>query len=155
MKVFVDNASHKNYIITMKVKWKTLNIHLKAKNGSSDLTNEVSSFINKSEIKNGIAIISIMGSTGAITTIEYEPNLLKDYDELMERIAPSDKPYHHTKTWGDYNGFSHLRSSLQKTSLVVPFVEKKLFLGTWQQIIAINFDERDRNREILIQLIGE
>jgi len=139
----------------MRIKWKIIEVYLKAKNGSIDITKEVSSFVRESNIKSGIAVISVKGSTGGITTIEYEPNLLKDYDEMMERIAPSDKPYHHTKTWGDYNGFSHLRSSLQKTTFIVPFVEKNLFLGTWQQIIVINFDERDRNRQILIQLMGE
>ena len=139
----------------MKVEWKTVNVFLEAKNGSIDITNEISSFVKESGFRNGIAIISVRGSTAGITTIEYEPNLLKDYDEMMERIAPSDKSYHHTKTWGDFNGFSHLRSSLQKTTYVVPFVEQRLFLGTWQQIMVVNFDERDRNREILIQLIGE
>lgn len=139
----------------MRVKSRLLSSFLKAKIGSVDITSEVQNFIMEENFSAGIVIISIKGSTGGITTIEYEPNLMKDYEELMEKIAPSDKPYHHTKTWGDYNGFSHLRSSLQKTSLSIPFVNGKLFLGTWQQIIVINFDERDRDREILIQIIGE
>ncbi len=139
----------------MSVEWKIIRVYLEAKDGSVDITGEIANFVRESEISNGIAIISMKGSTGGITTIEYEPNLLKDYDEMMERIAPSDKPYHHTKTWGDHNGFSHLRSSIQKPFYVVPFVEKRLFLGTWQQVMAINFDERGREREILIQLIGE
>ncbi len=139
----------------MRVKSRLLSSFLKAKIGSVDITSEVQNFIMEENFSAGIVIISIKGSTGGITTIEYEPNLMKDYEELMEKIAPSDKPYHHTKTWGDYNGFSHLRSSLQKTSLSIPFVNGKLFLGTWQQIIVLNFDERDRDREILIQIIGE
>ena len=139
----------------MRIKSRLLTVYLESKNGSVDITSEIQKFINEENFKEGIATISVRGSTGGITTIEYEPNLMKDYDELMESITPSDKPYHHTKTWGDYNGFSHLRSSLQKTSLSIPFVNGKLFLGTWQQIIVINFDERDRNREILIQILGE
>jgi secondary thiamine-phosphate synthase enzyme len=139
----------------MRIKSRLISSFLKAKIGSVDITDEIQNFIIDENFNTGIVIVSIKGSTGGITTIEYEPNLMKDYEELMEKITPSEKPYHHTKTWGDYNGFSHLRSSLQKTSLSIPFVNGKLFLGTWQQIIALNFDERDRNREILIQIIGE
>ncbi len=139
----------------MRIKSKILTAFLPAKRGSIDITSEINIFIKEEGFKEGIATVSIKGSTGAITTIEYEPNLMKDYDEMMEKIAPSNKSYHHTKTWGDYNGFSHLRSSLQKTSLSVPFINGELFLGTWQQVIVLNFDERERNREILIQLIGE
>ncbi len=139
----------------MSIEWKIIRVFLKEKNGSVDITPEIASFVRETSISNGIAIVSMRGSTGGITTIEYEPNLLKDYDEMMERIAPSDKTYHHTKTWGDYNGFSHLRSSLQKPFYIIPIVEKQLFLGTWQQVMAVNYDERSREREILIQVIGE
>jgi len=87
--------------------------------------------------------------------IEYEPGLLQDLPELLERLIPSDIAYQHDKTWGDGNGFSHLRSALIGPSLTVPFDERKLLLGTWQQIIAVNFDNRPRTREIILQIIGE
>ncbi len=139
----------------MKIDYKVLRINLDKDFGHYDITSEVKRFVADAGIKNGLVVVAVKGSTGAITTIEYEPNLLKDYEELMERIAPKNKSYHHTLTWGDHNGFSHLRSSLQKTSLTIPVVSGKLFLGTWQQIMVINFDEVPREREVLIQVIGE
>jgi len=139
----------------MQIKWKKIECFLKEKIGTENITSEVKSFIHETGFKNGVVFISVRGSTGAVTTIEYEPNLLKDYESMMEKIAPSDAYYNHTKTWGDHNGFSHLRSSLQKTSLSVPFVNSDLFIGTWQQIMVINFDERARNREVLLQVFGE
>ncbi len=139
----------------MRVEWKVLRIRLGKDFGHYNLTNDIKLFLDEAGIKNGFILVALRGSTGAVTTIEYEPNLLRDYEEMMERIAPKDKNYHHTKTWGDHNGFSHLRSSLQKTSIVVPVVEGRLFLGTWQQVMVINFDEVPREREVLIQVYGE
>jgi len=96
-----------------------------------------------------------MGSTGAITTLEFEPNLLKDVSETLESLIPLNKDYHHQKTWGDDNGGSHLRAMLIGPSLTIPFVEKKLKLGAWQQIIYINFDRIEEVGKIVLQIIGE
>ena len=106
-------------------------------------------------MEKGITCVFIVGSTGAVTTIEYEPGLKKDFSDAMGRIAPSDIPYEHHKTWGDDNGRSHVRASLVGPSLVIPFLNGKLILGTWQQIVVMNFDTKDRNRRIAIQVMGE
>lgn len=119
-----------------------------------DITDEVQKIIRESKLKEGSALIFSIGSTTGVTTIEYEPGLIKDYPALMEKIIPSNVDYKHDMTWGDGNGFSHLRSSLQKTSLTVPFYDGRLLLGTWQQIIFIDFDNKRRNRKIVVQLTG-
>jgi secondary thiamine-phosphate synthase enzyme len=119
-----------------------------------DITSRVEEAVRKSGVKDGICIISSPGSTIGITTIENEPQLLKDFKELMEKLVPSDKKYHHDSVWGEANGFSHLRSSLIKPFLTVPVENGKLVLGTWQQIVFIDFDNREREREILVKVIG-
>jgi secondary thiamine-phosphate synthase enzyme len=119
-----------------------------------DITSRVEEAVRKSGVKDGICIISSPGSTIGITTIENEPQLLKDFKELMEKLVPSDKKYHHDDVWGEANGFSHLRSSLIKPFLTVPVENGKLVLGTWQQIVFIDFDNREREREILVKVIG-
>jgi len=106
-------------------------------------------------VREGICIISCPGSTIGITTIENEPQLLKDFKELMEKLVPSDKKYHHDDVWGEANGFSHLRSSLIKPFLTVPVENGKLVLGTWQQIVFVDFDNRPREREILVKVFGK
>ncbi|MBD3218657.1 MAG: YjbQ family protein, partial [candidate division Zixibacteria bacterium] len=95
------------------------------------------------------------GSTGGITTIEYEPGLQKDLPEFMEKIIPSNRSYEHDKTWGDGNGFSHLRSALIGPSLTAPVVSGKLRHGTWQQIVFLDFDNKSRTRELVITVMGE
>jgi secondary thiamine-phosphate synthase enzyme len=95
------------------------------------------------------------GSTGAVTTIEYESGVLRDLQKAIEKIAPSNIPYEHDKRWGDGNGFSHVRAALMKPSLSIPMVKRRLALGTWQQIVFIDFDNRRRERNILIQVMGE
>ncbi len=120
-----------------------------------DITQLVSEKIEKSKMENGIVTIFVPGSTASISTIEYEPNLIKDVKNALERIAPSDIEYEHHKTWGDKNGKSHVRATLMGPSLTVPFKDKKLLLGTWQQIVLLDFDVPARQREIIIQLIGE
>ena len=95
------------------------------------------------------------GSTAGITTVEYEPGLLKDIPEFFENIIPSKNTYHHDETWHDGNGYAHVRASLQGASFTVPFQNSKLLLGTWQQIILIDFDNRSRSRKIIVQLTGE
>lgn len=119
-----------------------------------DITNKVQEIIIKNNFVEGSALIFVPGSTGGITTIEYEPGLLKDYPEFFERIIPQNKNYYHDNTWQDGNGHSHIRASLQGASFTVPFKDKSLILGTWQQIIFVDFDNRSRNRKVIIQLMG-
>lgn len=119
-----------------------------------DITDQVEDLLNDSFVDNGIISINVIGSTAALTTCEFEPGLIKDLKEFFEKIAPQGK-YHHDVTWNDGNGHSHLRSSIVGTSITVPFTEKSLVLGTWQQIIFIDFDVKPRTREIVVQIVGE
>ena len=121
----------------------------------TDITDKVDNLIANNNFTEGSALIFVSGSTGGITTIEYEPGLLKDYPDFFDRIAPSGINYEHENTWHDGNGHSHVRSALQGTSLTVPFSRGKLLLGTWQQIIFIDFDNRARKREIIVQITGK
>ena len=120
-----------------------------------DITENIQEFVNKSKIKNGIACIFVAGSTGCITTIEYEPGLKKDLPRILQNIAPKGENYFHHETWNDDNGHSHIRASLIGPSLTVPIKEKKLIHGTWQQIVFIELDTTPRQRNIIVQIIGE
>jgi secondary thiamine-phosphate synthase enzyme len=120
-----------------------------------DITPQLLSILKNQLIANGLVTIFCPGSTGAITTIEYEPGVLQDLKNALERIAPSDMPYKHDERWGDGNGFSHVRAALMKPSLTIPFVDGKLTLGTWQQIVFIDFDNRGRHRSIIVQIVGD
>ena len=120
-----------------------------------DITGQVSSICNRSGVHNGLVTVFCSGSTGSITTIEYESGVLKDLQRAIEKIAPTSIPYEHDKRWGDGNGFSHVRAALLKPSLSIPIVNKKLTLGTWQQIVFIDFDNRSRHRNLVVQVIGE
>ncbi|MFW9925291.1 MAG: secondary thiamine-phosphate synthase enzyme YjbQ [Candidatus Thorarchaeota archaeon] len=120
-----------------------------------DITYSVAETVSMSGMKTGICTIFCTGSTGSITTIEYEDGLLKDFPEAMERLAPKDAIYQHHLRWRDGNGHSHVRASILGPSLTVPFVNGKLTLGTWQQITFIDFDNKPRTRRIEVVLIGE
>ena len=120
-----------------------------------EITDKVNQVIKESKIKEGIVVVSLIGSTGGLTTIEAEPNLIRDFKEFFEKLIPEDKNYYHNQTWGDNNGFSHLRSSLLGTSVCLPVSSGKLLLGTWQQIIFIDFDNRPRERRIVIKIVGD
>lgn len=120
-----------------------------------DMTQEISNAVIQSGINSGTVTVFAPGSTTGITTIEYEPGLLKDIPQLMEKLIPSDKPYHHDETWHDGNGFSHLRSALIGSDMTIPFVAGKLTLGTWQQVVFLEFDNRPRNRNVILQIMGE
>ena len=120
-----------------------------------DITAEIAKEIKNSNINSGIATIFITGSTAGVTTIEYESGVLNDYKDMWDRNVPLKIPYQHDQRWGDGNGYSHVRASLQGPSLVVPFEDKKMMLGTWQQIVVVDFDNRPRSREIVLQLLGE
>jgi len=132
-----------------------LKFNTKGRTDVIDITARISQHISKSRFKNGAVTLFVVGSTGGLTTIEYEPALVSDIREFFERIIPSNVPYEHDATWGDANGHSHLRASLIGPSLTVPFVDGSLALGTWQQIIFLDFDNRSRNRTIVVQVIGE
>ena len=132
-------------------------IHLssKSENDMIDITEDIQKIVTESKLTEGIACVFVPGSTGSLTTIEFEPGLQKDFPEALDIIAPKDKPYAHHETWHDDNGRSHVKASLVGPSITIPFHEKKLIHGTWQQITFINFDTRPRNRQVIVQLIGE
>lgn len=139
----------------MKIKTERISVSIKADGGMKDITKEVQEKIDRAKVNEGIVTIFIPGSTGSISTIEYEPGLLKDIPRAMERIAPSNIDYEHHMRWGDDNGRSHVRATIIGPSLVVPFSNGTLTLGTWQQIVVINWDTKTRKREIVIQIIAE
>ena len=120
-----------------------------------DITAKVREQIEKQKMERGLVTLFVSGSTAALTTIEYEPGLVQDLREFVEKLIPSDRKYHHDDRWGDDNGFSHLRASLFGPSLAIPIENGRPVLGTWQQIVLLDFDNRPRAREIIIQLIGE
>ena len=120
-----------------------------------DITPQVANALEESEVNNGIITLFIAGSTAGITTIEYEPRLLSDFKSMWDRFVPQSIPYEHNKTWGDGNGYSHVRATMLGAALTIPFVNKRLILGTWQQVVFVDFDNRPRHREIIIQLLGE
>jgi len=120
-----------------------------------DITAKVRQHLEKEKIQNGLAALFVSGSTAALTTIEHEPGLIQDLKEFVEKYIPSDRRYHHDERWDDDNGFSHLRSSLFGPSLAIPIENGRLCLGTWQQIVLLDFDNRARTREITIQFMGE
>jgi len=120
-----------------------------------DITSRVDSAIGRSKAENGLVTVFCPGSTGSVTTIEYETGVLKDLQKAIEKIAPSGIPYEHDRRWGDGNGFSHVRAALMKPSLTIPLIKGKLALGTWQQVVFIDFDNRGRERNLIIQIMGE
>ena len=120
-----------------------------------EITHHVDGVVDRSKIENGLVTVFCPGSTGAVTTIEYESGVLRDLQKALEKIAPSNIPYEHDRRWGDGNGFSHVRAALMKPSLTIPLIKGRLTLGTWQQIVFIDFDNRKRNRNILVHIIGE
>jgi secondary thiamine-phosphate synthase enzyme len=120
-----------------------------------DITGQVEQHLLQSGLLNGIVTVFVVGSTAAVTTIEYEPGLQQDMARVMERIAPRDEFYAHEARWKDDNGHSHIRASILGPSLTVPFVNGQLVIGTWQQIVLVDFDTRPRTRTIYVQMIGE
>jgi secondary thiamine-phosphate synthase enzyme len=134
---------------------KSIQIKSSRENDIIDLTEQTSKAVKESKIENGIVTVFVAGSTAAITTIEYEPGLQKDFPKMLSRIAPKDIEYDHDKTWHDGNGHSHVRAALIGPSLTIPFREGHLMLGTWQQIVLLEMDVRPRDRVIVFQIIGE
>ena len=139
----------------MAVVTKYLSLNTRGEGDILDITDAVFKAVVESGLKNGVVTVFVPGSTGALTTIEYEPGLLKDLPNMLERIAPRNIPYEHEKRWHDGNGHSHVRASLIGPSLTVPFIEGRLTLGTWQQIVFVELDIRSRSRRLILQIIGE
>ncbi len=133
----------------------SISISTKGNTDIIDITGQVAAVVRKHKLTEGNATVFISGSTAGITTVEYEPGLRDDLPEAFEKIAPVGKLYHHDATWGDGNGYAHVRASLLGPTLIVPFSKGELLLGTWQQIVVIDFDNRNRSRKIVVQLIGE
>ncbi len=120
-----------------------------------DITPRIEEILRRSGMSEGLATVFCPGSTGAVTTIEYESGVIRDLQKTIERLAPADISYEHDRRWGDGNGFSHVRAALMKPSLTIPITGGKLTLGTWQQIVFIDFDNRKRERNLIVQAMGE
>ncbi|MDP8238668.1 MAG: secondary thiamine-phosphate synthase enzyme YjbQ [Candidatus Hatepunaea meridiana] len=138
----------------MKVHTETIELKTNGFPDIIDLSHQINDVLSKSGVINGIMTIFVPGSTAGITTIEYEPGLLKDLPALCERLAPRGVTYQHDEKWHDGNGYSHLLAALFKPSLQVPVLNSKLTLGTWQQVALVDFDNRPRHRKLIIQVMG-
>jgi len=138
----------------LAVKSISFQINTKGRTDILDITNKVQEEVSASEIKDGTATLFVPGSTAGVTTIEYESGALMDLKRALERLAPEGIHYDHDSRWGDGNGFSHVRAALLGASFSVPFNDRRLLLGTWQQIVIIDFDNRPRSRIVLIQIVG-
>ena len=137
------------------IKTAEINLHTSGPGDIVDITGKIAEAVAESGIISGTVTIFVPGSTAGLTTIEYEPGLLKDIPDLMEKLIPSDRSYQHDETWHDGNGFSHLRSALIGPDITVPFVGGKLTLGTWQQVVFLEFDNRPRSRTVVLQIMGD
>lgn len=126
-----------------------------AKDEIVDVTGKVQEIVSGSNVRNGIACVFVAGSTAAITTVEHEPGLVADLQDAMERLYPKGIDYEHHRRWGDGNGHSHVRASFVGPSLTVPVSDGRLVLGTWQQIVFMEFDNKPRTRELTVQIVGE
>ena len=120
-----------------------------------DITPQVQHELAEAGVNSGTVTLFVAGSTAVITTIEYESGVLSDFQDMWQRSAPDSIPYQHDRRWGDGNGYAHVRASLLGASLVVPFSDRRLTLGTWQQLVVVDFDNRPRSRQIIMQIMGE
>jgi secondary thiamine-phosphate synthase enzyme len=134
---------------------KKISISSKGFNDIQDITPVLRDYLAESGLTDGHLIVFVPGATGGLTTIEYEPGLLKDFPEMLEKLAPMKAQYHHDNTWHDGNGYAHVRASLIGPSITVPFESARLVLGTWQQVIFLDFDNRPRQRQLHVQIYGE
>lgn len=139
----------------MKILNTKISISTKGNEDFVNITPQLQDIYNASGLNDGIITVFVSGSTAGITTFEYEPGLIKDLKEFYDKMAPSNVKYHHDETWGDANGFSHVRATFTGPSMVIPFEKGKLLLGTWQQVVLMEFDNRPRRRDIVVQLMGE
>ena len=139
----------------MKIITKEIIISTEGNYDIINITENVQEILRAGKLKEGNCCVFSIGSTASITTIEYEPGLIKDIPKILDKLIPVYSRYNHNDTWGDNNGHSHIRSAMIGTSFNVPFVKNELILGTWQQIVLIDFDNRRRDRRIIVQLTGE
>jgi secondary thiamine-phosphate synthase enzyme len=139
----------------MQIVTKTIFLRSKGEGDMIDITPETSKILTQSKLRDGIITIFISGSTAAVTTIEYEPGLKQDFPSMLSRIAPRNMEYQHENMWHDGNGHSHVRASLIGPSLTVPFKDSTLMLGTWQQIVILEMDIAKRERNVIVQIMGE
>ena len=139
----------------MTVVTKQLSLNTQGEQDIIDITDMVSKAVEESRVKDGLITVFVPGATGALTTIEYEPGLLIDFPNMLERVAPKNISYEHEKRWRDGNGHSHVRASLIGPSLTIPVVKGELTLGTWQQIIFLELDVHSRRRTLILQIVGE
>ena len=137
------------------VKLQHIEIDTRGKDDMVDISERVAEIVAGSGAVNGQALIFVEGSTGGLSTIEYEPGLIADFPALMDKLVPAGKTYCHDQTWHDGNGHAHLRATLIGPSLTVPFAQKRMLLGTWQQIVFLEFDIRPRRRRLAVQVAGE
>ncbi len=139
----------------MAVESITLDLRTRKEGEMVDITDQVQHVLDKAKLSDGVAFLFVPGSTGALTTIEYEPGLVLDFPAALERLVPKGIPYEHEKRWHDGNGHSHVRASLLGPDLAVPFKNRKLLLGTWQQIVFVELDVRPRERTVIVHLMGD
>ena len=133
----------------------TVSVSTRGDSEMIDLTGRVQEVVERHSFREGAALVFVSGSTAALTTVEYEPGLVEDLPAAFERFAPRNMRYKHEETWHDGNGHSHVRASLLGPSLTVPFKDGRLLTGTWQQIVLLDFDNRPRRRDVVVQLSGE
>lgn len=139
----------------MEILTKQIELQTKSEIDIIDISDDVRSLLRETGFQHGQVTVFCPGATGGISTVEYEPGLLKDIPKFWEQIAPAGKTYHHNETWHDGNGHSHIRATFTKPDLTVPFVDGELTLGTWQQIIFLDYDVPARKRNLVVQFIGE
>ncbi|NLW36895.1 secondary thiamine-phosphate synthase enzyme YjbQ [Syntrophorhabdus aromaticivorans] len=139
----------------MKIVTSRVNLSTRGAGDLINITEELLRILDHSALKNGTMTVFVSGSTAGITSFEYEPGLIRDLHEFYEKLVPSGTHYHHDDTWGDANGFSHVRATLTGPSFVIPFENGRLLLGTWQQVVLAEFDNRPRERDVVVQLMGE
>jgi secondary thiamine-phosphate synthase enzyme len=139
----------------MPVKTGNIAINTRGNTDIMDITRELERLVTESGLKSGTVTVFCPSSTSGLTTVEYEPGAISDLKGMFEELVPSKRDYAHNATWGDGNGYSHMRASLLGSSLTIPFIERSLTLGTWQQVIYIDFDIRPRQRKLVVQMMGE
>jgi secondary thiamine-phosphate synthase enzyme len=139
----------------MEIKTKEISVPSKGHTDIQDITTQLSRLLEESGLSEGNMLVFVSGSTASLSTVEYEPGLIKDVPRVLDKIAPYGPDYAHHDTWHDDNGASHVRATLMGPSITIPFKEKRLLLGQWQQIILLDFDTRERSRELVVQLMGD
>jgi secondary thiamine-phosphate synthase enzyme len=139
----------------MRVKTTSISLRTHSNTDIHDITNQIANAVSKSGLTAGLATVFCPSSTSALTTIEYESGALSDLRRLFDEIIPADREYAHNERWHDGNGHSHVRAALLGPSITIPFIDSQLTLGTWQQVIYVDFDVRPRQRELVVELVGE